>query len=404
MKHFLLATARAIQSACSRALSMIIEAERAVIRFVRRVQASDRLRRGAKFFASLLASTLRISLIGGATAALLLGLLFLCFQRVPPASIGVLQTQWGGGIVERDFAPGLHFGLRGWQTWHVLDGRTQFAFFGAMEQGAPSAMLDLRTKEGNEIKISVMVPYRIIPGAGHRLVSDGLRSTYSTLVTATIKDVLMQDLAELTAEEFASTAARTARLETTLPRLHALLARYHVLAETIQIHQVQFHDSYEQILQKKQLTLQSAMLAKAATLVEQEARVNTIEQDTAGSEMRIRGEMDKELETILSEGKLALSRIRAEAREFDSTRRSAATAEYERLTVEGDRALAIASAMKERLTNEAYDSPGGRIDLARKGAANLRFHEVVLNANDPRVPVLLDVAQLTTLLLGKRVP
>ncbi|MEO6708897.1 MAG: SPFH domain-containing protein [Planctomycetota bacterium] len=395
---------RAARGTARGIVALVIGAGSGLSSGLRRLRASTRLRRGLQLCIGVLSSSLRISLTGLAIAALILGGLFLCLQRVPPASIGVLQTQWGGGIAERDYEPGLHFGLRGWQTWHLLDGRTHFAFFGAREQGAPSEMLDLRTKEGNEIKVSVLVPYRILPGEGHLLVRDGLRSTYATLATATIKDVLMQDLAELTAEEFASTPKRFARLESTLPRLNALLARYHLRAETIQIHQVEFREAYEQILQKKQLTRQLALLAKAATLVEQEMRVNTLEQDTAGSEMKIRGEMDKELETILSEGKVALSRIRSETREFDQVRRTSAQAEVERMTVEGDRALAVAAGLKELLTNAAYDSPGGRIDLARQGAANLRFREVVLNANDPRSPMVLDVAALSALLLGKAAP
>jgi regulator of protease activity HflC (stomatin/prohibitin superfamily) len=368
------------------------------------VRASERLARGLRACGNFAASVLRIAAIGTIGAGAVLGALFLGFQRVPPASIGVLQTQWGGGIVERDFEPGLHFGLRGWQSLALLDRRTHFAFFGASEQGARSPMLDLRTKEGNEIKVSALVPYRIVPGEGFMLVRDGLRSTYADLVNATIRDVLMQDLAELTAEDFASTPTRTTRLDATLPRLNALLARYHVRAETIQIHQVEFRGGYEQILQKKQLTRQSALLAKASTLWEQELRVNPIEEETASSEMRIRGEMDKEIETIFSNGKLALSKARADAKEFDTKRRAEAQAEYERMVAEGDRALAVANALKDSLTNAAYDSPGGRIDLARQGAANLRFQQVVLNANDPRVPTLLDVAQLTAMLLGKSAP
>ncbi|HUR28158.1 MAG TPA: SPFH domain-containing protein [Planctomycetota bacterium] len=404
MKAFFAALVRAVQRAWRRFVSLLAAAWLALASTARRVRASIRLARALRATANFVASLLRIGFLGGATAGLCLAALWLGFQRVPPASIGVLQAQWGGGIVEHDFEPGLHFGLRGWQSWVWLDRRTHFAFFGASEQGATSPMLDLRTKEGNEIKVSALVPYRIIPGEGHLLVKDGLRSTYVGLVTATIQDVLMQELALLTAEEFASTETRAARLDATLPRLDVLLARFHVRAETIQIHQVEFRGGYEQILQKKQLTRQSAMLAKASTAWEQELRVHPIEEETARSEMRIRGEMDKEIETIFAEGKLALSRARSETKEFDTRRRAEAQAEYERQIADGERALATASALEDRLKNAAYDSAGGRIELARQGAANLRFREVVLNANDPRAPTVLDVGELTRLLLGTRAP
>ncbi len=401
MGQFLITIGRGLRNSAAWFLARLASGRRRSASAVQRVIHNPRLGRGLAHAAALVISALRVALIGGLCAGVFLGALFLCFQRVPPATIGVLQTQWGGGIVERDFEPGLHFGLRGWQTWHLLDRRTHFAFFGEHEQGAEAPGLDLRTKEGNEIKVSVLVPYRIIPGQGHALVRDGLRSTYQTLVRATIKDIMMQDLGELGADEFANTPARMARVAASLPRLNVQLARYHVVAESIQIHQVDFRDAYEQVLQKKQLTRQLALLATAATQVEQEMRASTLEQEIQTSEMRIRGEMDKQIETVRSQGKLAISRVRTQAKEFDFTRRAEVQAEYERRLGEGERALSDANALKERLTNAAYDSPGGRIDLARRAAENLRFREVVLNANDPRSPTVLDLGQLTTLLLGK---
>ncbi len=401
MGQFLITLGRSFRNSAAWFVARLTSGRRRSASAVQRVIHNPRLGRGVRLAAGLLISTLRVALIGGLCAAVFLGALFLCFQRVPPATIGVLQTQWGGGIVERDFEPGLHFGLRGWQTWHVLDRRTHFAFFGAPDQGAEAPSLDLRTKEGNEIKVSVLVPYRIVPDEGHALVRDGLRSTYQTLVRATIKDIMMQDLGELGADAFANTPARMARVAASLPRLNLQLARYHVVAESIQIHQVDFREAYEQVLQKKQLTRQLALLATAATQVEQEMRASTLEQEIRTSEMRIRGEMDKQIETARSQGKLAISRVHTDAKEFDFTRRAQAQAEYERKIAEGDRALSDANALKERLTHAAYDSPGGRIDLARRAAENLRFREVVLNANDPRSPSVLDLGLLTQLLLGK---
>jgi regulator of protease activity HflC (stomatin/prohibitin superfamily) len=353
----------------------------------------------------MLRGTLRVGGSAAAVAVLVIGAFFLLFQRVPSASIGVRQTQWGGqGIAPRDYEPGLHFSVRGWHAWHLIDRRTHFAFFGTPEQGADSPILDLRTKQGNEIKISALVPYRIVPGEAHLLVRDGLKSTYDELARATIQDVLMKELAELTADEYTSTDARLARMSSALPRLNTLLARFHLRAESIQIHDVVFWAQYEKVLQQKQLTRQLALLAQASAQVEEELRRNTLEQDIAGSEGRIRGELDKSIETIRSNGKLAISRVRADAQATNDRRRAEAQAEFDRLTAEGNLALYRADSLKERLTNEAYASTGGRLELARRAAANLKIREVTLNANDPRVPTVLDLDQLAGMLVGKSLP
>ena len=33
------------------------------------------------------------------------------FKRVPPATIGVKQSQWGGGIIQDDYSTGFHLGI-----------------------------------------------------------------------------------------------------------------------------------------------------------------------------------------------------------------------------------------------------------------------------------------------------
>jgi hypothetical protein len=394
------ATLAALRRGLSALATRVHSAWRALARGCSWLRHNARLGRALRACAHMLRKLQRSATCAALIAGLLLGLMYLCIERIPPATIGVLESQWGGGIVERDLEPGLHFGLRGWHAWHHLDRRTHFAFFGASEQGAEAPILDLRTKEGNEIKVSVVVPYRIMPGEAHLLVRDGLRSAYVNLVRATIRDVLMKDLAELTAGEFASTDARSELLRASLPRLNVLLARYHVQAEAIEIHQVEFWKQYEHILQLKQLTRQKALLAKAATLVEEEMRKNTLEQDIAGAEMRIRGGMDKQIELLRSEGKFAISRVRSEFSEYDRMRRAAAQSETDQLLAAADQALYEAESLKQRLSNAAFDSAGGRIDLARQGAANLRIAEVVLNSNDPNIAALISLERLGQLLFS----
>ena len=359
------------------------------------------VRRAAAMLAALTGSLLRIAWMGGLVALALAAVPYLGFERVPPGKVGVRQGQWGGGIEARDYTPGLYPSFRGASLWHMIDSGTEILRFAGPELLGDLPSLSLRTREGNEVVVSAAIPFRLRPGEANRLVSDGLKMTYRTLVRATIHDVLLQDLAELTADEFSDTTLRTARLEALLPRLDALLAPYHVRVESVEILDFRFPKAYEQILQKKQLTRQLALLAKAATQFEQEMRVSTLEQEIAAAESRIRGEMDKELENALSRGKQTLASIRSEARQYDFDRRSSAQARYDAAVAEGERRLAEAAGLAESLTRAALDSPGGRVELARQAAANLRLQSVVLDAADPRLPLIFDLDAMTELLLGR---
>jgi hypothetical protein len=48
----------------------------------------------------------------------------------------------------------------------------------------------------------------------------------------------------------------------------------------------------------------------------------------------------------------------------------------------------------------ALGTRGGRIFLALRAAQNLAVPSVTLNSNDPRVPLVLDLDELTRVLVG----
>jgi hypothetical protein len=374
-----------------------------------RAASSDRTRRGLERARATLAGTragLAWSLCASATAVLLAGLVlvptFLFTKRVHVGTIGVQQAQWGGGgVVERDFEPGLWRSLRGWHTWHLLDGRTHFLTFGYPSDGAEHPILDLRTRDGNVVKAAVTVPYRIRAGEGHRLVAEGLRTSYRELVVAVARNLLSQELAELTSSDLANTELRLARLDRTLELLNARLQPLHLVAETIQVHQVFFWMSYETKLQAKQLTRQNALLAEAVTQVEEEKRSDLIAEEIVAEEQRLRAEMDKVIEQARAEAFRRIAEIKREAQNRNVLRRAEADAVYAREVAAGELALARAEALRDELVQAAMASPGGRLMLAREAAGKLRVESVTLDSRDPDVPSMLDLDELVELLIGR---
>lgn len=402
MKESIRSLARVVRDLVRRSAGDVRDLLVALRRLAARAAAARPVRRTFSAAWAVLRSATQVAAASSVLALLALGALWAGFERVPAGAIGVKQSDWGdAGLVEHDFAPGLQRSLRGWSAWHLLDGRTQFLTFGWETDGAALPVLDLRTKDGNEVKVSATVPYRIRTGEGWQLVRDGFKSSYKSLARTTTESLLMQEFANLSSSDFADTDARLARCAEALPRLNALLAPYHLEAETIQIHQVLFWIEYEKKLQAKQLTRQLALEAEAAAQVEEERRADTLAESIDAEEKKLRGEMDMQIEQLNADSQRAIAAIRREAQSYDELHRSEVQATYAREAAEGELALARAQALKDRLTHLVYDTAGGRILLAREAAQNLRIKQVTLDSSDPRVPSVLDLDQMVQLLIGR---
>lgn len=402
MKDSLLSLARGARDLVRRSAGDLRDLLVALWRLAARAASARAVRRTLSAVWAVLRSATQVAAASSALALSALGALWLGFERVPAGAIGVKQSDWGdAGLVEQDFAPGLQRSLRGWSAWHLLDGRTHFLTFGWETDGAALPVLDLRTKDGNEVKVSATVPYRIRPGEGWQLVRDGFKSSYKSLARTTAESLLMQEFANLSSSDFADTDVRLARCAEALPRLNALLAPYHLEAETIQIHQVLFWIEYEKKLQAKQLTRQLALEAEAAAQVEEERRADTLAESIDAEEKQLRAEMDMQIEQMNADSQRAVAAIRREAQTYDELHRSEVQATYAREVAEGELALARAQALKDRLTHQVYDTAGGRILLAREAARNLRIKQVTLDSSDPRVPSVLDLDQMVQLLIGR---
>ena len=334
-------------------------------------------------------------------AALALGGGWLLLERVEPTSIGVRQARFGGGLEERDFEPGLHVGLRPFDSWYFLDARTHIVAFAHRSDGGSDPMLRVRTKDGNVARVAASVPYRIRAGEGHRLVAKGLRTTYPELVRATVKKTLLVEFAHLSSDDLCDTDTRTARVRETLPKLNQALAEYHVEAESIELRMVFFPQEYEQTLQKKQLSRQLGLLAEAEKeLKDAERLVGQVEMEIEGAVQVLHAERKQEIARIVADHQKEIAPIQARTVAYKETRAAEAQAEYDRLVAEGEIALHEAEAERTGLLAAAYASPGGRLYLAREAAHRLRVKEVTLDSNDPRVPSMLDLDELVRLLVG----
>lgn len=345
---------------------------------------------------------LRVALAGGLLAVLIGGGFALCTHRVPPGVIAVRHARFfSGGVDPDDYTTGMHFGLWGVHDWHYLPARTCYLTYANKPLPGELALLKVRTKDGNVARVGVTVPYRIITGEAHALVAEGLKEAYVDRVRATVEKILLQELANLSSSDFATTDTRLARATATLEVLNRELRESHVRAENVVINSVYFPGDYELKLQETQLLAQQTIMNRA--LVEYEnskqdvgierARIESAERD-------LRGEYDMLMEQDRADAEREIAVIRTGFLKYRGQREGQAMAEYDQLIAEGEAAMGAATAYRTKKFAEIYRTPGGRMYLASIAASNLNIDEVTLNANDPNVPSVLNLDELVGLLVG----
>jgi hypothetical protein len=349
---------------------------------------------------------LRLARVVGIAVCVTLGVLWGgrgFFEEVPADSIGVRVTQWGeGGVDSVDYPSGLHASVYGWHDWHYLRRGTHFLCFEAQPGEGEHGVLDVRTKDGTQARVGVVVPYVIRAGEGHRIVADGLKETYGGLVKATVETFLSQQMASLRAQDFTDSGRRSAWVAVNLIGLNEELASLHVEAEAILFSSISFATDYEKKLQQTQLVHQTTLLHEASRVVAiQEELVATRQQEITNELAQIEHDFDVRLDAIRNAGENQVSEVKRETDEYEQRVRLEADERSASLVAEGQRAVLMAEAAKIRFANEAYALPGAELYLGRRAAESLQIQRVTLNSNNPNVPSILDLDELTGLLLGR---
>ncbi|MBI5365344.1 MAG: hypothetical protein HZA53_19360 [Planctomycetes bacterium] len=350
--------------------------------------------------------TARVGAIAVVLAGLALFVGWIGFHRIEPGTIGVKQVNFGGGgVLAEDFSSGLHWSLKGYHSWHAIDGRTQMISYGWSAEPADAEHLKVRTADGNYVRIGVAVPFRVKRGEAHALVKDGLKSTYKERVQTAVEKTLTSELGALKTEEFWDTDKRNACVSAALPKLNRDLAPLHVEAESVLIELFRFNPEYENRQQQIQLDALKQVVdtTKLAIDVEQK-KIDAFQREIERAEVDLRIELQHAIDAENDAGRTRIEAVLAEGRYYDQTRKAAATAEYERLVMEGEREVAQADALRVAAENERYSTRGGQLLLARQAAENLHIKEVTLNSNDPRSPNLFDLDGLVRLFVGEKAP
>ena len=366
----------------------------------RAVWFSPRLRAALRPAASLIRTAAVATGVALASAAALRA----TTQTLLPTEIGVVQKDWGNGagIVPEDLAPSKRFIIPGRATLHRLNRRIHFVRFGMESEGNDHPSLELRTPDDLEVRIGASISYRIIEGEAHRIVEDGIRSTYQDLARAAVERVLLDALGSLRRVQWSSLEAREAAREAALAEIRQALAPFHLEPLSLHLSSTWFPPEFEvEVMEQKlleQRILTDAMLARRDE--RNYERLTEVESIQSAEASRAAA-LDLEIEMERADLNAKVRELRSATTEYTFERKTESDNLYEKALTIGRLDVDRAEALREKLLNQALESEGGRVMIAREAASNLKFKSIKLDANNPDVPSVLDLDALIELLLGK---
>lgn len=346
----------------------------------------------------------RIVLLGAVLGAGTVAFLRASVQTIPPTDIAVFQNNWGsdGGVVPKDVGAGKVVAFPGRETVHRLSARTHYLRFGMESEGNDLPSLELLSSDGLEMRISVTVPYRIADGEAHMLVAEGRRSTYATAARAAAERVLLQVFADVDRDGWASVDARRAAEALALQDIGEAFDPFHLTPLGVHVTAAWFPPTYEVELNEQKLLEQRILTDEMlGRLDETKHELLVAREAQARAEVELSSQYDFQIEQARIGLEAEVLDVQREASRYRFQRETAADNAYEKAVAEGKLALDTAEALRERLVNEALETDGGRLLLARDAAKSLRFKSVSLDANNPDVPSILDLDALSRLLIGE---
>lgn len=318
--------------------------------------------------------------------------------KIEPGTTGVVNAEWTGGLVEKDFGPGYHWSVGPLHTWSIYDTTVQtLHMVRDQNQGhgdVYSALL-VKSKEGADVTLDVTLKYRIANGKAWQVRKDqGSGDLYKRLVSNLARDVMRVALGGLQTEAFYKAADRKAVATSMEAALRARLAEIHVELVSILIRDLEFDPRFQERIKEKTLASQQIELNKAKSrAAEARGKTNKIEAETEAKVVVINQQKEKTLITLRAENDKKIQAITADYRKTVTETKSDADLYAAVKEAEGVKLLKEAEARGEALRREALAGAGGSVLVALELVRNLKLGEMVLSTqavNPLDVETLLD--------------
>lgn len=322
---------------------------------------------------------IKIVCIGIITLGVLALILRMITTKIEPGEVGVVNANFTGGLIEKDYGPGYWWSIGPMHTWQHFDTtvqtlhmkRNQAATIDAQVEGA----LLVRSSDGANVSVDLSIKYQIKPGEAWQLLkSQGAGDRYKAKVRNESVDVLRQTLGTLRTLDFYQASKRQATAEQMHAALQLRFDPLHVKLVDILIRDISFDPSFERRIQEKVLAneevqlnikLKDAAEARGLTqkvIAETGAMVQIIEQGKEKTLITLKAENDKKVQAIEANYLKSVEQTRSDGDLYTSLKNA-----------EGIEVLRKAEAGAQTLRREALAGPGADNLVALEMTRNLKL-------------------------------
>lgn len=325
--------------------------------------------------------TLSIVVLVAVVSALVLRFLVI---KIEPGTTGVVNAEWTGGLVERDFGPGYHWSIGPLHTWTVYDTTVQTLHMvrsPKQSSGDTYPPLLVKSKEGADVALDVTLKYRIKPQNAWRVRKEqGGGDAYKDRVSNLARDVMRIALGGLQTEAFYRAVDRQAVAASMENALQERLSQIHVELISILIRDIDFDPRFQERIKEKTLASQQTELNKAQTrAAEARGKTAKIQAETSAKVVVINQEKEKTLITLRAENDKTIQGINADYKKSVTEVQSDADLYTALKEADGVKLLKEAEARGQTLRREALGGAGGDVLVALELVRKLNLGEMIIS-------------------------
>ena len=306
--------------------------------------------------------------------------------KIKPGQTGVLNKQFGGGLVEKDYGPGFWLDMGPMHTWDIMDTTVQTLNMlrptkPGMSRAGLHPQLLVNSADGAIVNMDVTIKYQIAEDKAWQVLNEfGKNDEYKDKVNAAAIDVMREELGELTTEEFYNPLKRKATTEKMETRLQEQLDRMHVKLVNILIRDLEFEKQFEDQIKRKALAQQDALLQQSlAKKADYRGRTQKIQAETQAKVVVITEDKKKTLTTMRAENDKKRQRIEADYQKYVIETESGAELYAAQKEAAGIKLLKDSEAQGEALRRQALSGEGGRFLVALEAVKNIELGEIMVS-------------------------
>ena len=306
--------------------------------------------------------------------------------KIKPGQVGVLNKQFAGGLVNRDFGPGFWMDVGAMHTWDIMDTTVQTLNMlrqtkSYVSRSGLEKPLTVKSKDGADVMMDVTIKYQIAEGKAWQVLNEfGKNDEYKEKVNAEAIEIMRNELGELTTEEFYDPLKRKTTTRIMEERLQLRLDRMYVKLVNILIRDLEFEKQFEDQIKRKALAQQDALLQQSlAKKADYRGRTQKILAETGAKVVVIQEDKKKTLTTMRAENDKKRQRIEADYKKYVTETESAAELYASQKEAEGILLLKDAEARGEALRRQALSGEGGRFLVALETVKNIKLGEIAVS-------------------------